>query len=184
MIPRQHDFLHSSAQVAIRRITSDDEEEFIKLAADSIDLHHPWVVVPRSSDGFQAYVSRFEGSENEGLAVCLRDCGSMVGFINLTGVVRGPYQRAVVGYWVFSEHSRHGYMTQAFPLVYEFAFKDLGLHRLEADIQPENVKSIRLAERVGFRREGYSPHFINIDGEWRDHARLAITREMAEMFLR
>ncbi|WP_084219522.1 GNAT family N-acetyltransferase [Spirillospora albida] len=183
MIPRHQDFLYSTGQVMIRRLTADDEEEFIKSAVESIAFHRPWVVVPRSSDSFYRYMDRFKNSDDEAIAVCAGDGDPIVGFINLTAVVRGPYQRAVVGYWVFSKFSRMGYMTRAFPLVYKFAFQDLGLHRLEADIQPGNTRSLRLAKRVGFRREGYSPNFIKIGGDWRDHVRLAITSEMADKFL-
>jgi ribosomal-protein-alanine N-acetyltransferase len=69
-------------------------------------------------------------------------------------------------------------MTEALRLVVRYAFSGLGLHRLEANIQPGNAASIRLVQRCGFRNEGYSPHYLFIDGAWRGHERWAITREM------
>ena len=69
-------------------------------------------------------------------------------------------------------------MSEGFELVFRFVFGDLSLHRLEADIQPANEASLRLARRVGFRREGYSPKFILIDGSWKDHERWAINSDM------
>jgi ribosomal-protein-alanine N-acetyltransferase len=70
-------------------------------------------------------------------------------------------------------------MSEALKLVVSYAFGELGLHRLEANVQPENAASIRLVQRSGFRNEGYSPHYLFIDGDWRGHERWAITREMA-----
>ena len=71
-------------------------------------------------------------------------------------------------------------MSEGLPLVVRFAFENLGLHRLEADIQPTNQLSLKLAEKAGFRREGYSPAFIRINGVWRDHERWALTSVTAE----
>lgn len=65
-------------------------------------------------------------------------------------------------------------MSQAVELTVKYAFKELGLHRLEANIQPENVRSIALVKRLGFQKEGFSPRYLQIDGVWRDHERWAL----------
>jgi ribosomal-protein-alanine N-acetyltransferase len=72
-------------------------------------------------------------------------------------------------------------MTEGMRLLFRYAFGDLKLHRLEANIQPENRASIALARRTGFRREGFSPRYLKIGGRWRDHERWAILAEDARM---
>ena len=67
-------------------------------------------------------------------------------------------------------------MAQGLQLVIEEAFGPLALHRLEANIQPENTRSLRLVRRAGFTKEGYSPNYLRIDGAWRDHERWALVR--------
>ena len=68
-------------------------------------------------------------------------------------------------------------MTEAVRLAAAHAFGVLGLHRLEANIQPENLRSIALVKRLGFRLEGFSPRYLRIGGEWRDHERWALLAE-------
>jgi ribosomal-protein-alanine N-acetyltransferase len=162
----------------LRRITKEDQEEFIRLSKESVELHRPWIFSPTTPIMFQTYIQRFNQSTAEGILICIRESGAIAGFVGISDIIRGPYQRATVGYYVFSPSSRQGYMTEGFDLVFRLAFTDLKLHRLEADIQPGNKSSVKLARRVGFRHEGYSPGFVLIDGSWRDHERWAITSDM------
>ena len=78
---------------------------------------------------------------------------------------------------VGAPYARRGYATEALELVVRFAFGKLKLHRIEANIQPDNVASLALARRAGFQREGYSPRYLKIGGRWRDHERWAILAE-------
>jgi ribosomal-protein-alanine N-acetyltransferase len=68
-------------------------------------------------------------------------------------------------------------MTEGLSLLLREAFRTCKLHRVEANIRPENAPSKRLVERMGFRLEGYSPRYLRVDGKWRDHERWAITIE-------
>lgn len=173
-------FLAHGPRVAIRRITVRDHEEIGALARASAALHAPWV--PRwehTAESFAAYVERFDHPTHEGFVICLHETGAIVGGVNINDIVRGTIQSGALGYVVYAATAGRGYMTEGLRLVMAYAFDDLGLHRLEANIQPANVASIRLVERLGFEREGYSPRFQYLDGAWRGHERWAVTAEMA-----
>ena len=89
--------------------------------------------------------------------------------------MRGAFQSAYLGYYAHAQHSRQGLMREAMEQVLDHAFGPLSLHRLEANIQPGNGPSIALARGAGFRLEGFSPRYLLIGGQWRDHERYAIT---------
>lgn len=99
---------------------------------------------------------------------------SIAGQAALNEIIRGPLKQAFLGYWVSRAFSGAGVMTRGLGLVLSHAFGPLGLHRVEANIQPHNATSIALVKRLGFRREGYSPKYLQIQGGWADHERWAI----------
>ncbi len=98
----------------------------------------------------------------------------IVGVINLNNIVRGSFLNASLGYYAGLPYAGQGYMTSGLKAAVRFAFDGLGLHRLEANIQPNNAPSINLVKRCGFVNEGFSPNFLYIAGAWRDHERWAI----------
>lgn len=107
----------------------------------------------------------------------LRATGELVGVINLNEIVRGSFRGAYLGYYGFVPHIGRGLMREGLRLVLRRAFGELGLHRVEANIQPGNTASRRLVRRLGFRREGFSPRYLKIAGRWRDHERWALLAE-------
>jgi ribosomal-protein-alanine N-acetyltransferase len=105
------------------------------------------------------------------------ETGEICGVMNLSEVVRGSFQSAYLGYYALAPHAGKGMMSLGLGLVLDRAFGELGLHRVEANIQPKNRRSIELVKRAGFRCEGLSPRYLKIAGRWRDHERWAITAE-------
>ena len=151
-------------------------QEYLDAVRRSRRLHTPWVAPPRNERELRDYVRARVGPVAYGYAVRTRQ-GELAGVINLNGIMRGLFQTAFLGYYAFAPHASRGYMGEALAQVLRLAFGQHRLHRVEANIQPDNQASLALVERAGFRREGYSPRYLKIAGRWRDHERWAITAE-------
>ena len=114
---------------------------------------------------------------NEYFLVCLTDDDAIVGTLALSQIFRKLFQNAYLGYQLFAGYTGHGYMTEAVALSLKYAFTDLRLHRVEANVQPANRASIAVLKRSGFVKEGLSRRYLKISGKWRDHERWAILKE-------
>jgi [ribosomal protein S5]-alanine N-acetyltransferase len=101
----------------------------------------------------------------------------LVGQLTVNNVVRGALRSAQIGYWVDEGHANRGITTTAVALATDHCFGPVGLHRVEVDIRPENGRSRRVAEKLGFREEGLYVRYLDIDGGWRDHVTYALTVE-------
>ncbi|MEU8365036.1 GNAT family N-acetyltransferase [Nonomuraea sp. NPDC048882] len=168
------EILERSFRVILRRLTSHDQDEFIKgvRAGNGLNL-------PATPEAFQTFLARFdEGRSADGLLICLRDTGAIAGNVNINSIIRGRFQNGSLGYAAFPPYANRGYMTEGLGLVLRHAFRALRLHRLEAQISPDNHASIKLVQRHGFRNEGYSPDLLFINGAWRGHDRWALTNDM------
>jgi ribosomal-protein-alanine N-acetyltransferase len=162
------------SRVVIRPVHASDAVELIAANLASIDLHEPWVSPCRDQASFLGYLARCDGDRSIGFIARERESGKIVGIVNLSEIVRGFFQSAYMGYYGMAGMNGRGLMSEAVGLVVSHAFHELGLHRLEANIQPGNLPSRSLVKRLGFRQEGYSPRYLKIDGEWRDHERWAV----------
>lgn len=109
--------------------------------------------------------------------VHLRDSNALVGVVNLSEVVRGSFRSAYLAYYAFEPYAGRGLMREGLAQVLILAFGRLELHRLEANLQPGNRASRALVRSLGFRREGFSPRYLKINGRWKDHERWAILAE-------
>ncbi len=103
--------------------------------------------------------------------------GAFCGEMNLSSVQRGPFQNSYVGYWIDELFAGQGYTPEALVTVMRFAFEDLSLHRLQIAIIPRNAPSRRVVEKLGVREEGIAMRYLEINGEWEDHVRYAMTSE-------
>jgi ribosomal-protein-alanine N-acetyltransferase len=158
-----------------------DRREFLAAVRRSRTLHRPWVQPPADAAAFGAYLDRCAGQDFDGL--WLRDglSGELLGVFNLSQIFGGNFRCAYLGYYVFAPHQGRGLMAAGLALVLRHAFRRRGLHRLEANVQPENLRSIALLRRAGFRREGFSPRYLKVGGRWRDHERYALLAEEARL---
>ncbi len=163
--------------VMVAPVTRMDEDDLVTANIASRDFHAPWVAPFTDHDGFVKWFHQVVTGANVAL-VARRDdmagADGVIGVLTLSQIVHGTFCSAYLGYYAMKAQARRGLMTQALRMTVRHAFDAMGLHRLEANIQPANLPSRALVRRVGFRCEGFSPRYLFIDGAWRDHERWAI----------
>ena len=169
--------LQIGPRVYIRRLAASDEEAFLAFARASRPLHHPWVHPPTTSAAFAKYLARAGREDACAMLILRRDTDAICGGATLSQIFYGSFENAYLGYSGSRATAGKGYMTEGLHCVLRHAFVGLKLHRVEANIQPGNTGSRALAKRCGFRLEGFSPRYLKVAGQWRDHERWAITRE-------
>lgn len=165
------------ARITIRPPTLRDGPAFLAAVQRSRALHRRWVAPPDTRKKYEAYVKRMTSDPHRGFLVVLRGSGDLAGAIHLNNIIRGPLQGAFLGYYGFTPHAGQGLMREGMRLVLRHAFQRLKLHRLEANIQPGNRASLRLARSCGLVREGFSRRYLKVSGRWQDHERWAILTE-------
>lgn len=103
--------------------------------------------------------------------------GQLAGQISVSGMANLGVRSASIGYWVDSAVAGRGIAPTALALMIDHCFAVVQLHRIEVDIRPENLPSLRVAQKLGLRREGYFERYLDIDGAWRDHVIFGMTVE-------
>ncbi len=179
MSSKSKNILVSKGNMPIRvaEVSRSHENLFLEFTKANTEYHQPWVQAPIDSDGFEKYLKRISLDENKGYLILTEGNQDIVGVINISNIIRGHFQNAFLGYYGSQKFAGTGLMTRGLREVVKIAFTEHKLHRLEANIQPQNAFSIKLVQNVGFRKEGYSPRYLQILGIWQDHERWAMTVE-------
>ena len=167
-------------KVRLRQIGADDETEFLERVRASRTLHRPWTDRADTPAGFGELHTRAAAPTVAVFLIVREADRAIAGVAHLSQIFLGDFRSAYLGFSAFIPFAGQGYMSQGLRLVLRDAFDRIELHRVEANIQPGNARSIAIVERLGFRREGYSPRYLRIGGRWCDHVRYAI---LAEEFL-
>ena len=160
----------------IREPTIEDKTSFISAMQRSQALHYPWVQSPQTDEAFHDYIRSSQLPTKKYYLVC-DTLGDIVGVFNISEIVLGMFQSAYLGFYCVANYAGKGYMSKGLKLILEAVFEKIKLHRIEANIQPENTRSINLVKANGFSKEGYSPRYLKVDGQWCDHERWALTYE-------
>ena len=172
------------AKVSVRLLEHSDAEALLELRRRNDDFLRPWepqrpsaelsLDVQRAQLAYMIESAELDRSYH--FAVFQSD-NALVGTITLSNVSRGAWQNATLGYFVDEAHNGKGFATEAIALVVGLAFSEIRLHRVQAGVMPRNPASIRALEKAGFRREGTSLRYLQINGIWEDHLIFAITQE-------
>jgi ribosomal-protein-alanine N-acetyltransferase len=169
--------LQLGPRVLLRSPTPADGPELLDVNRRSAATHRPWIFPPMEEAEYAGYLQRAARPDVAALLVVRREDSAVMGTITLSQIFYGPLCSAYCGYYIGGMFAGRGYMSEALGLALDHAFGPLGLHRVEANIQPGNAPSIALVRRLGFTREGFSRRYLRIDGDWRDHERWAILSE-------
>jgi [ribosomal protein S5]-alanine N-acetyltransferase len=162
--------------VRVRAPRADDQPEFLAAVERSRASHQPWSFPPDSPQLYREYLAKVAADDCEGFLIEAPD-GGLAGFATISQIVRAPLLSGYLGYTGFEPYMGQGLMRQGLIQILDHAFGLMGLHRIEANVQPGNERSIALVQRLGLRREGFSPRYLMVGGVWRDHERYAITAE-------
>jgi [ribosomal protein S5]-alanine N-acetyltransferase len=157
--------------------TEDRRDQVLDAMRRSRNLHRPWVYPPVTDAGYARWLERQATDEFEGFLILRRSDDQLVGMCNLSQIVREPLQGAYIGFGAVEGFAGRGYMRAGVGLVVGEAFGRLRLHRVEANVQPDNEASKGLVRALGFVREGFSERYLKVGGRWRDHERWALRAE-------
>ncbi|WP_033540996.1 GNAT family N-acetyltransferase [Planococcus sp. CAU13] len=150
----------------------DNKEFFGEFSADGDE--EDLFTLPMQQEVIEQSVQNRETGREYNFGIFENSSARMVGTVNLFRIFRGPLQSAMIGYAVDRKYNGQGYATEAIRLAVDYAFKKLGLHRIEAGVMPHNAPSIRVLEKAGFEREGLARKNVKISGKWQDHVVMAI----------
>lgn len=172
----------SEGPITIRPIRVRDAKQLERELLDNRSWLRQWEATsPNGPSEFDTRYSirNLQGNARagHGLPFVIEHNGTFAGQLNVSGITYGSLASAAIGYWVSERFAGEGLTPTAVALATDYSFFELGLHRMEICIRPENVPSLRVVEKLGFRYEGLRRRFIHIDGDWRDHFCFALVVE-------
>ncbi len=170
----------------LRPLSRFDKRDWTRIREQNLLWLGPWdATTPPGEPGrprtFSAMVRQLQSGARAGRQLPFAvDYGThFVGQLTVNNIVRGSAQFASLGYWIDQQYAGRGIIPRAVAMATDHCFFELGLHRVEVAIRPENKASLRVVEKLGIREYGYAPRYLHIDGDWRDHRLFAVTREEA-----
>ncbi len=166
-----------SPRVFIRKPGEADLPELLSLHLRSREFHFPWVFPALTDKACMDYIKRCGNYDFEGLLICNLGDRKIIGVVNLSQIFYRNFENTYLGYYIDVDFAGQGLMLEGLRLAIDHAFHKLDLHRVEANIQPENIPSINLMKRLGFTKEGFSRRYLKINERWCDHERWALTSE-------
>jgi ribosomal-protein-alanine N-acetyltransferase len=171
-----------NGDVKLRVAKMRDSKQLEKLILGNRQWLRPWEATnPESPNSFDVR-GQLRGllrqlDDQSGMPFVIEVQGQVQGQLNVANVMYGSVSSAVLGYWVSPEVAGQGVMPVSVALVTDYLMEQVGLHRVEINVRPENTASLRVIQKLGFRYEGLKERYIHINGDWRDHYVFAITKE-------
>lgn len=172
--------------LVLRALENSDRAEWERVRSENARYVGQWE--PTAPDGigrhvtFRQYVRALDREARAGRIVpfLIQVDGRIAGQMHLFGVVQGSLLSGAAGYWVAERVAGRGVATRALAMLCDYAFGTLGLHRVEVNVRPENIPSLKVVEHLRFRDEGVRERYLHINGAWRDHRTFALTTDELE----
>jgi [ribosomal protein S5]-alanine N-acetyltransferase len=171
-----------NGDIKLRVAKMRDSKQLEKLILGNRPWLRPWEATnPESPNSFDVR-GQLRGllrqlDDQSGMPFVIEVQGQVQGQLNVANVMYGSVSSAVLGYWVSPEVAGRGVIPTAVALVTDYLMDQVGLHRVEINVRPENTASLRVIQKLGFRYEGLKQRYIHINGDWRDHYVFALTTE-------
>ena len=175
-------FALTHGDVKLRIAKMRDSKPLEKLILGNRAWLRPWEATnPGAPNSFDIR-SQLRGlirqlDDESGMPFVIEVQGVVQGQLNVANILYGSVSSAVIGYWVSPDVAGRGVAPTSVALVTDYLMNQVGLHRVEIDVRPENTASLRVIEKLGFRYEGIKQRYIHINGDWRDHYIFALTAE-------
>lgn len=172
--------IHGDIKLRVAKMR--DSKELEKLILGNRNWLKPWEATnPHAPNSFDVR-GQLRGllrqlDDETGVPFVIEVQGRVQGQLNVANVMYGSVSSAVLGYWVSPEVAGRGVMPTSVALVTDYLMDQVGLHRVEINVRPENTASLKVIEKLGFRYEGLKQRYIHINGDWRDHYVFALTKE-------
>jgi [ribosomal protein S5]-alanine N-acetyltransferase len=170
--------------VGLRPITMRDAARWAELRRTNAAWLSPWESTrppgpAGRNTGYRAMTRELirQGRSGRALPFVVTYDSVMVGQLTVTGITWGSARWAQMGYWIDEGHAGRGIISTAVAMACDHCFTDMGLHRIEIAIRPENVASLRIVDKLGFTRVGLAPRYLHINGAWHDHLLFGLTVE-------
>jgi ribosomal-protein-alanine N-acetyltransferase len=175
----------SQPRILLRHPASNDRDELTGLLSSSRDHLIPWWSTSERFDDegfdpdniFDRLLATSKLDSSLRFLICVKPLGAITGAISVNNIARGAFDSCCLGYWLGAPYIKRGFATEAMALALRFIFREMKLHRCEANIMPHNEPSMALAKRMHFRNEGLGLRYIRINYRWEDHVRWAMTVE-------
>ena len=169
--------------LVLRALRMSDRSEWERVRRENAQYVGQWE--PTAPDGvgrrvtFRQYVRGLDREARAGRVVpfLIEADGHIAGQMHLFGIVYGSLLSGAAGYWVAERFAGRGVATRSLAMLGDYAFRRLGLHRVEVNVRPENAPSLRVVEHLRFRDEGVRERYLHINGGWRDHRTFALTTD-------
>ncbi len=162
-------------QIELKILQGSDAPRVLQFYAENKDFFQPWFptfdadffTIKRQKALLKNQLKALHAAR--AIRFWMEKDGELIGFVALSEIIRGPFQSCFLSYATAEKHLGKGYAASGVEMLVDFAFNELQLHRIEANIMPSNTASIALVEKLGFIKEGISQKYLKINGQWEDH---------------